>query len=93
MSSGGDFGRSRAAFAALAELFAPFVDLCLELVGTLVVLRRDRLVAFALGVANLVLEGFRVLGLRPRAEAYPCARLVDEVDRLVGQEAVADVPV
>jgi len=34
----------------------------------------------------------RVLALGERLQAQPCARLIDHVDRLVGQVALADMP-
>ena len=65
----------------------------LQLVRLGVVLRTDRLIAFTLEAADLLLHRLRVdrLGLGAQADAR--RGLVDEVDRLVRQEPVADVPV
>ena len=53
-------------------------------------LRRDRLVALPLGAADLVVERPRLLGPGLAAQAHAGRRLVDQVDRLVGKEAVAE---
>ena len=68
------------------------LDLALDLPGAVVVLGRRRLVALTRGEAPVLL-GSRVVALRLRPEADTGAGLVDQVDRLVGEEAVADVAV
>src|SRR5438094_796037 len=60
---------------------------------TVVVLRGGRLVALARETAQILLQAPGLVVLRLHAQAHARARLVDQVDRLVGEEAVADVPV
>ena len=82
-----------AGFLPTVLLGTVLVDLRLQLVRPLVVLGRDRLVALTPDPAKLLLGGPRVLRLRLRAEPNASARLVDQIDRLVREEAVADVAV
>ena len=59
--------------------------------GALEVLRRDGGVLLGARVTQLVVEVAQLLGQRHVADAHARARLVDDVDRLVGQVAVLDV--
>ena len=61
--------------------------------GPVVVLGGGRLVALARETPQIVLERARVVVLRLHPQANARAGLVDQVDRLVGQEAVADVAI
>ena len=93
MSSARHLGRALAALAPVVELAAARLDLLLELARAVVVLGRRRLVALAREPPQVLLERPRVVVLRLRPQADARARLVDQVDRLVRQEAVADVAV
>ena len=61
--------------------------------GALEVLLGDRLLHLLDDLLDLVLEAPEVLGVRGLAELHLRAGLVEDVDRLVGEEAVGDVAV
>ena len=65
----------------------------LQLVRLGVVLRTDRLIAFALEATDVFLHRLRVNRLGLGAEANARRGLIDQVDGLVRQEPIADVPV
>ena len=75
------------------ELALARLDLVAQGSGPVVVLGGGRLVSLAREPPQVVLERTRVVVLRLHPQAHARARLVDQVDRLVGQEAVADVAV
>ena len=57
------------------------------------ILRTDGLVLLGANLAQLIVQIAQLLGQRHVADAHARASLVDDVDRLVGQEAILDVAV
>ena len=90
---GAHLGRARAALAPPAlrapscKLLALGVVLRLQLLAAVELLARARVVLLALELAHLGLEVLHVDRPRRRRDLHPRRRLVDQVDRLVGQEA------
>ncbi|VEH93125.1 Protein of uncharacterised function (DUF3170) (plasmid) [Tsukamurella tyrosinosolvens] len=78
---------------ALGALADELLLLVAQRRGLLEVLLVDRRFLLATRVGDLVVEGAQVRRRGHPADAHARARLVDEVDRLVRQEAVVDVPV
>ena len=93
----GDSGRARNHFCDVLGRdlgrSASAVHPVLELSGAVVVLGRGGLIALARESPEIVLEAARVVVLRACAQTDAGACLVEQVDRLVRQEAVADVAV
>ena len=100
----GDVGRADLGHVLLGGLVAITVGGAVHPIGQLgdlvpqrprpvVVLRRDGLVLLPVQLVKALLELAPVLGRPLGPQPDPGAGLVDEVDRLVGQEPVGNVPV
>ncbi len=77
----------------LGDPLLQLTDPVAKLLRLLVVLVRDRLVLVPDQLLDLALHRAHVRALRPGTEPDPRARLVDQVDRLVRQPPVGEVPV
>jgi hypothetical protein len=85
--------RALAPFLDRGDLVVQLVDPRLQILGAVVVLRRHRLVPLPGQLRELVLALDRLRRLPEVPQPDPRAGLVDQVDRLVRQEPVGDVPV
>ena len=90
---GRHLGRPLARLSLAVELALARLHLVAQAPRAVVVLGRCRLVSLSSEAPQIVLERARVVVLRLHPQANARAGLVDQVDRLVGQEAVADVAI